>query len=92
VASTTRAQHLTAPAVRGRVIGALLAVNAVGLSVGAGLAALPLPTPALMWGLTALLLGLLPLWPAALRRHERTQRLSASSSACVKASSSSSQG
>ncbi len=64
MASTIRAQHLTAPAVRGRVIGALLAFNAVGLGLGAGLAALPLP-----------------LWPAARRRHERTQRLSASSSA-----------
>ncbi|WP_415831243.1 MFS transporter, partial [Deinococcus frigens] len=88
VAATTRSQQLTGLEVRGRVIGALLALNAVGLSLGAGLAALPLPTPGLMLGLTALLLCLAPLWPVALR----LQRLSASSSASANASSSSSQG
>ncbi|GGO29269.1 MFS transporter [Deinococcus humi] len=88
VAVTTRSQQIIEPGVRGRVIGALMGVNAVALSLGAGLAALPLPTPGLMLGLVGLLLVLTPLWPAALRR----QRLSASSSASANPSSSSSQG
>lgn len=92
VAATTRSQQLTGLEVRGRVIGALLGVNAVGLSLGAGLAALPLPTPGLMLGLAAVLLGLALLWPAALSLNEKAQRLSASSSASANASSSSSQG
>ncbi|MFK7601598.1 hypothetical protein ACI3L1_05240 [Deinococcus sp. SM5_A1] len=88
VAATTRSQQLTGLEVRGRVIGALLGINAMGLSVGAGLAALPLPTPGLMLGLAALLLCLALLWPAALR----LQRLRASSRASANPSSSSSQG
>ncbi len=88
VAATTRSQQLTGLEVRGRVIGALLGINAMGLSVGAGLAALPLPTPGLMLGLTVVLLCLALLWPAALR----LQRLRASSSASANPSSSSSQG
>ncbi|CAM3354285.1 hypothetical protein DESA109040_09110 [Deinococcus saxicola] len=92
VATTTRSQQLTGQQVRGRVIGALLGVNAVGLSLGAGLAALPLSTPRLMLGLTVLLLCLAPLWPVVLRQHEQSQRLRASSSASANPSSSSSQG
>lgn len=79
VAATTRSQQLTGLEVRGRVIGALLGINAVGLSLGAGLAALPLPTPGLMLGLVVALLGLAPLWPVALRRQAAAQHLGASS-------------
>ncbi len=92
VAATTRSQQLVGQEVRGRLIGALLGINAVGLSLGAGLAALPLFTPRLMLGLTVLLLCLAPLWPVALRQQEKSQRLSASSSASANPSSSSSQG
>lgn len=67
VAATTRSQQLVAPEVRGRVVGALMGVNAVGLTLGAVLAAWPLPTPALMLGLAALLAGLALVWPLAQR-------------------------
>ncbi|MFC4454478.1 MFS transporter [Deinococcus sonorensis] len=67
VAATTRIQGLVPDEVRGRVIGALMGVNAVGLLLGAGLAALPLPTATLLLGLLAALVGLALSWPLAVR-------------------------
>lgn len=67
VAATTRSQQLVSQEVRGRVVGALMGVNALGLTLGAALAARPLPTPALMLGLAALLAGLALVWPLARR-------------------------
>lgn len=89
VLAMTRSQQLIPPEVRGRVLGALLSANAVGLSLGAALAATPTPTPLLMAGLTLTLALLGLFWPLALLGD---QRVSASSSASAKASSSSSQG
>ncbi|EYB68640.1 hypothetical protein DEIPH_ctg018orf0029 [Deinococcus phoenicis] len=71
VAATTRSQQLVPDGLRGRVVGALMGVNAVGLSLGAALAARPPGTPTLMLGL-GLILALLALgWTAALRAERR---------------------
>ncbi len=51
VAITTRSQQLAPTAERGRTMGALIGLNALGLTLGAALAASALPTPALMLGL-----------------------------------------
>lgn len=67
VAATTRSQQLVPDGLRGRVIGALMGINALGLTLGAALAARPLPTPALMLGLAAALALLALGWPLALR-------------------------
>ncbi|GAA5513781.1 hypothetical protein Dcar01_02528 [Deinococcus carri] len=67
VAATTRSQQLVPTEMRGRVVGALMGVNAFGLTLGAALAARPLGTPALMLGLGAALALLALTWPLALR-------------------------
>ncbi|GHG07517.1 hypothetical protein GCM10017783_20040 [Deinococcus piscis] len=51
VATTTRSQQLVPTAERGRTMGALIGLNALGLTLGAALAASALSTPALMLGL-----------------------------------------
>ena len=80
VVATTRSQHLVPAEVRGRVVGSLMGVNAVGLSLGAGLAAGPLDTSRLMLGL-GLTLALLALsWPLALRQQKRSAAAVARSS------------
>lgn len=71
VAATTRSQQLVPQEVRGRVVGSLMGVNAVGLSLGAVLAAQSLGTSSLMLGL-GVTLGLLALsWPLAVRFEGR---------------------
>jgi hypothetical protein len=77
VAATTRSQQLVAPGLRGRVVGALMGVNAVGLTLGAGLAAQPLSTSALMLALAALLALLALTWTAAVRREGRGAEVAA---------------
>lgn len=67
VAATTRSQQLVALEVRGRVVGALMGVNAVGLTLGAAVAARTMPTAPLMLGLAALLAALALVWPLARR-------------------------
>ena len=62
VAGTTRSQEVIPAEVRGRVMGALMSVNAFGLVAGAALASRPLSTQALMLGLGAVLLGLALSW------------------------------
>lgn len=73
VAAVTRSQHLVPLVLRGRVIGTLLALNAVGLSLGATLAAWPVATPWLMAGLSGTLLLLALSWPYAVQRSGDTQ-------------------
>lgn len=51
VATTTRSQQLVPTAERGRTMGALIGLNALGLTLGAALAASALSTPTLMLGL-----------------------------------------
>ncbi|WP_420595290.1 MFS transporter [Deinococcus sp.] len=71
VAATTRLQGLIPTELRGRVIGSVMALNALGLTLGAGLAARSISTSTLMLALTIVLAGLTLLWPLALRRMER---------------------
>jgi len=73
VAATTRSQQIVSNGLRGRVIGALMGVNAVGLTLGAAVAARPLPTPALMLGLGAALVLLALTWPLALQADRAQQ-------------------
>ncbi|GAA4014132.1 MFS transporter [Deinococcus rubellus] len=68
VVTTTRIQGLISSEMRGRVIGSVMAFNALGLTLGAGLAARSIPTSALMLGLTGVLALLTLLWPLAVRR------------------------
>lgn len=68
VVATTRIQGLIPADLRGRVIGSVMAVNALGLTLGAGLAAQSLTTSTLMLALTAVLALLTLLWPLAVRR------------------------
>ncbi|GAA5534370.1 MFS transporter [Deinococcus aluminii] len=72
VAATTRSQQIVPDGLRGRVIGALMGVNALGLTLGAALAARPLGTPPLMLGLSGALALLALTWPLALRANRRT--------------------
>lgn len=67
VAGLTRSQQLIPNGLRGRVVGAKLAVNAVGLVLGAALAAGPTGTGALMLALAALFAVLALTWAAAAR-------------------------
>ena len=68
VVATTRIQGLIATELRGRVMGSVMALNALGLTLGAGLAARSIATSTLMLALTIVLAGLTLLWPLALRR------------------------
>ncbi|GMA17333.1 MFS transporter [Deinococcus metallilatus] len=72
VAATTRSQQIVPDGLRGRVIGALMGVNALGLMLGAALAARPLGTPPLMLGLSGALALLALTWPLAIRANRRT--------------------
>ncbi|BDP42662.1 hypothetical protein DAETH_26310 [Deinococcus aetherius] len=67
VAATTRSQQLVPDGLRGRVIGALMGVNAVGLTLGAALAAWQIETGTLMLALTVLLSLLALTWTLAVR-------------------------
>ena len=71
VAATTRSQQLVPDGVRGRVIGALMGVNAVGLTLGAALAAWRVETGTLMLALTVLLALLALTWTGAVRVQAR---------------------
>lgn len=71
VAATTRSQGLVPSGLRGRVIGALMGVNAVGLTLGAALAARPLGTPTLMLALGTVLALLACTWPLAVRAERQ---------------------
>lgn len=62
VSVMTRAQQIVPRDVLGRTFGAFMGVNAVGLSLGALIAAWPCPTPALMLGVTLLLLTVTLAW------------------------------
>lgn len=73
VAATTRSQQLVPRELRGRVVGSLMGINALGLTLGAGLAAQPLETAALMLGLTLTLTLLALSWPLAVRRERQRQ-------------------
>lgn len=75
VATITRVQGMLPDEVRGRVIGAALGVNALGLTLGAVLAGHSLPTPALMLCLTSACTLLALLWPLALRAERRRSAL-----------------
>ncbi|TSA87700.1 MFS transporter [Deinococcus detaillensis] len=68
VVTTTRIQGLIPADLRGRVTGSVMAVNALGLTLGAGLAAQDLATSTLMLALTGVLALLTLLWPLAVRR------------------------
>ncbi|MFC6592252.1 MFS transporter [Deinococcus lacus] len=67
VAGTTRSQEVIPAKMRGRVMGALMSVNAFGLVAGAALASLALSTQALMLGLCGVLLALALGWRHALK-------------------------
>ncbi|WP_161883020.1 MFS transporter [Deinococcus alpinitundrae] len=71
VVATTRIQGLISAEMRGRVIGSVMAFNALGLTLGAGLAARSIATPLLMLGLTGGLALLAALWPLAVQRAGR---------------------
>lgn len=67
VAAITRAQQVVPSEVRGRVLGTMLALNALGLSLGAGVAAWPVETSVLLAGVTGALLLLAVLWTWTIR-------------------------
>ncbi|AXH00564.1 MFS transporter (plasmid) [Deinococcus wulumuqiensis] len=67
VAAVTRSQQVVPAEVRGRVLGALMAFNALGLTLGALVAGWPVKTSTLMGSLTLLLAFLAVLWPFAIR-------------------------
>lgn len=67
VAAVTRAQGVVPVEVMGRVLGAFMALNALGLSLGAVLASGPSATSVLMAGLTGVFVLLALVWPFTLR-------------------------
>ncbi|WP_019588106.1 MFS transporter [Deinococcus apachensis] len=71
VAGMTRLQRTIPEEVRGRALGALLTSNAAGLSLGAALAGLNVPSTWLMPGLAVTLLLLGFVWPLAVRSSLR---------------------
>ncbi|WP_102125845.1 MFS transporter [Deinococcus planocerae] len=71
VAATTRSQQLVPDGLRGRVVGALMGVNAVGLTLGAALAAWRVETGTLMLALSTLLALLALTWTVAVRAQAR---------------------
>lgn len=69
VAAVTRSQQLVAPEQRGRLMGTLIGLNAIGAALGAVLGASPVPNLPLMAGLS-LGLGLILLgWPLTLQKQ-----------------------